>query len=201
LVLTDSREARKTGDLMPRNGLSNWREWLPPIAWLLVITAVPGVLAAAEALRIATARATVPGGWAAGIAAGAGVSLALVALLVAAELARRRRLSSGRPEVFLVIAIVLLLAVAFCASTPAQDRWDGRMPAVVTSDVEVAAIAYLGMCLAQLAVLQPVLIVRAVVRKARQRTRNCHARLRRRGPRRRWRRCRTGPCPATSPAS
>ncbi len=153
---------------MPGHGQNSRREWASFIARCLVGEAVMGGLAAGEAVRVAEARATVPSGWDAGFAAGAGSGLALAALLAVTMLVQRKRpWYSGRPQAILIITIVLLLVVAFLTSMPPRQIVPHPVPYVITSGIEVAEIAYISTCLAQFAVLLAVLIVVALVRERR----------------------------------
>lgn len=153
---------------MPRHGRNSRREWASFIARWLVGVAVVGGFAAWEVGRVAEARATVTGGWAAGIAAGVGGGLALAALLAVTILVMRQRpWSSGRPQAILIITIVLLLAVAFFTSTPPRQFGPKPAPYVITSGIEVAEIAYIITCMALFAVLLAVRIVVAMIRKRR----------------------------------
>jgi hypothetical protein len=110
----------------------------------------------------------VGGVWGAGIAAGTAVSLALAGLFAVTLLVQRRRQRpwrGGGPLLVLVITNALLLLVAVLTSTPPRPIGPDPAPYVVTSGVGVAEIAYVGTCLAELAVLAAVLISVSVVRK------------------------------------
>jgi hypothetical protein len=151
---------------MPRHGQNSRRERASFIARWLVGIAATGGLAAWETVRVVEARATATGGWAAGIAAGAGGGLALTALLAVTILIKRQRSrSGGRLQATLIITIVLLLVVAIFTSTPPRQSGPHPVPYVTTSGIEVAEIAYISTCLAQFAVLLAVWIVVALVRE------------------------------------
>ena len=145
------------------------RQWRSFVASWLAGVAVIGGLAAWEAVRAAQARATVGGGWGAGIAAGTAVSLALAGLFALTVLVQRRRQRPwrrGGPQLILVITNALLLLVAVLTSTPPRPIGPNRAPYVVTSAVGVAEIAYVSACLVELAVLGAVLLA---VSRARRR--------------------------------
>jgi hypothetical protein len=143
------------------------RQWASSIAYWLFAAAVMGGIAAWEAVRVAEARATVASGWGAGLAAGAGGGLALVALLAVTTLVvRQRPWTSGGPQGILIFTILLLLVVAAVASTPPRHGPD-LAPYVITSGIEVAETAYISTFMALLAVLLAVRIVVARVREHR----------------------------------
>lgn len=112
-----------------------------------------------EAARIADARATVASGWAAGIAAGAGAGLVLAALTAATAsgLRRQPRSRRSRPQaillLILILTAVLLLVAAALTSTPPRQYGPHPVPYVITSGIEVAEIAYVGILCAGLAVV------------------------------------------------
>jgi hypothetical protein len=129
---------------MPGHGQSSWRQWASFIMRALVAVAATGGLATGEAVRIAGARATVANGWAAGVAAGTGTGLVLVALVAATILVRRQRpWTSGKPETFLIITITVLMAVTLVTSTPPRQFVPHSVHYVITTGIEVAEIAYL----------------------------------------------------------
>ena len=141
---------------MPRHARSSRRRRAWSIARPLVFFATAGLIATWEAVRIADARATVASGWAAGIAVGAGGGLMLAALVAVATLVQRqRRWSRGDgPHAILILipAPVLLLIVALLTSTPPRQYGSHPVPDVITSGIEVTAIAYVGTFSAGLAV-------------------------------------------------
>ena len=144
------------------------RQWRSFVAGWLVFVAFIGGLAAWEAVRVAEARATVGGGWGAGIVAGTAVSLALAGLFAATVLVQRRRqrpLRRGWPLLILLIASALLLLVAVLTSTPPRPIGANPVPYVVTSGVGVAEIAYVSACLVELAVLVAVLLAVSLTRR------------------------------------
>lgn len=61
-------------------------------------------------------------------------------------LARRRRPWSryGRPQAILILTTALLLAAAVFTSTPPRQYGSHPVPSVITSGIEVAEIAYVG---------------------------------------------------------
>jgi hypothetical protein len=141
--------------LMPGHGQNGWRKWAEFLAVWLVCLAVTGGGAAWEAVRLADARGTVAGGWAAGIAAGVGLGLALEALVavpVLVQLRQRRPVAKPAAMVFLALTltIVLLVFVAFVTSAPPKNP--GPVPYVTTSAIGVAEISYACTFLAQFAV-------------------------------------------------
>jgi hypothetical protein len=143
------------------------RQWRSFVAGWLVFVAVIGGLATWEAVRAAEARATVGGGWGAGIAAGTAVSLALAGLFAVTVLVQRRRQRPwrrGGPLLILAITTALLLLVAVLTSTPPRPIGPHPVPYVVTSGIGVAEIACVSACLAELAVLLAVLIAVSLVR-------------------------------------
>jgi DMSO reductase anchor subunit len=155
---------------VPRHGPSARRQWASLIAGWLVMAAVLGGLAAVEAVRVAEARATVPVGWSAGLAAGAGIALALSALvagLVLVQLHRRWPRRGGWPLLIIVGTAALLLLVAAFTSATLRPMGPNRAPYVVTSAIGVAEIAYVMTCLALLAVLPAILIPAAQARRRR----------------------------------
>ncbi len=112
-----------------------------------------------EAVRIADARATVASGWAAGIAAGAGAGLVLAIPIAATACGLRKQPRSrrSRPLVLLLLilaqtAIGLFLAAAFISSPPRQHG-SHRVPDVITSGIEVAEMAYIGIVCGGFAVM------------------------------------------------
>jgi hypothetical protein len=144
---------------MPGHVRSSRRRWAWSVGRPLVFFAGADCVAAWEAVRIADARATVLSGWAAGIAVGAGVGL-LLAVLVAATasaLRERPRPRLGRPQavlfLFHLLILVLLLFVAVLTSTPPRQYGSHPAPYVITSGVEVAELAYIGVLSAGLAVV------------------------------------------------
>jgi hypothetical protein len=144
------------------------RQWRSFVGGWLVFVALIGGLAAWEAVRVAEARATVGGGWGAGIAAGTAVSLALAGLFAVTVLVQRRRQRPwrrGGPLLILVITNALLLLIAVLTSTPPRPIGPNPVPYVVTSGVGVAEIAYVSACLVELAVLAAVLIAVSLVRR------------------------------------
>jgi hypothetical protein len=137
----------------------------------LVCVAVIGGLAGWEAVRVAEARATVAGGWGAGIAAGVGGGLVLAVLFVVTVLVQRRRRrpwGRGGPLLVLVITAALLLLIAVLTSTPPRPIGPDPAPYVVTSGIAVAEIAYVSTCLALLAVLAAASLPAALVRERRR---------------------------------
>ena len=140
--------------LMPGHGQNGWRKWAEFIVGWCVCFAVTGGGAAWEAIRLADARGTVAGGWAAGIAAGVGLGLALEALVavpVLVQLRQRRPVAKPAAMVFLALTltIVLLVIVAFVTSAPPKNPGPG--PYVTTSAIGVAEISYACTFLAQFA--------------------------------------------------
>jgi hypothetical protein len=130
---------------MPRHARNSRGRWAWAIGRWLLFFAVTSLIATWEAARIADARATVVSGWAAGIAAGAGAGLVLAAL-VAMPLVRyqRRWPRYGRPQAILILTTGLLLVAALLTSTPPRQYGSHRVPYVITSGIEVAEIAYVG---------------------------------------------------------
>jgi hypothetical protein len=156
---------------MPSHGQNSWRQRATPIAQWLVCFAVAGGGAAWEALRLADARGTVASGWTAGIAAGAGLGLALEVLVAALVLVWRRRppRSVGRPQSILIRILIptILLGwfVPFVLSVPPKQN-PGHY--VITSGIEVADIAYLSIIFAAFAVATVVVpVVRLAVPRKR----------------------------------
>lgn len=143
---------------MPRHVRSRRGRWAWSVGRPLVFFAAAGCSAAFEAVRIADARATVVSGWAAGIAAGASVGLVLGVLVAAtaSALRQRPRPRYGRAQAVLILfpllTLVLLLVVAILTSTPPRQYGPHPVPPVVTSGIEVAEIAYIGMLSAVFAV-------------------------------------------------
>lgn len=141
--------------LMPGHGQNGWRKWAEFIAVWFVCFAVTSGGAAWEAVRLADARGTVASGWAAGIAAGVGLGLALEALVavpVLVQLRRPRSIAKPKAMLFLalILAIVLLVFVAFFTSAPPKQP--EPVPYATTSGIGVAEIAYVCTFLAQFAV-------------------------------------------------
>jgi len=151
---------------MPKHAINSRLGWLQPIGLLLACFAFTGGLAVWEAVRIADARATVVNGWVAGTAAGVGGGLVLAALVAVTVLVQRRRPSSRRGwrEGIPVLTFALLLVVAFLSSVPPRQFRPNPPPYVITSGVEVAEIAYVGVCFAGFAVLVIVAGLAALVR-------------------------------------
>jgi hypothetical protein len=156
---------------MPRHARNNsGLGRLRPIGQWLGVFAFTFGLAAWEAVRIADARATVASGWATGIAAGAGGGLVLAAVAAVAVLAQRQRPSSrrgGRQAAIPILTIALLLFVGFITSTPVRQLQPHPAPYVITSGVEVAEIAYVGLCFAGLALGVMAAALVALVRERR----------------------------------
>jgi hypothetical protein len=151
--------------LMPGHGRNGWREWAEFMAVWSVCIAVTGGGAAWEAVRLADARGTVAGGWAAGIVAGAGLGLGLEALVAVPVLVRLRRprpvaVPKGKLILAIILTIVLLVFVAFFTSAP--PRQPGPAPCVTTSGIGVAEIAYVCIFLTQFAVGMVALLVVAL---------------------------------------
>jgi hypothetical protein len=122
----------------------------------LIGIAVAGVIAAMEAIRLAGARATVSDGWSAGIAAGAGSGLALATLIAVIVLVTRlhgRPWHGGWPLFIVILTTALLNIVAIFTSTPPRQHGPHPPPYIVTTGIEVAEIALIGMSLALLTVL------------------------------------------------
>jgi hypothetical protein len=144
---------------MPRHAQDSRRRWAWAIVRWLVGFAATGGIAAGESVRIADARATVVSGWAGGIGAGAGGGLVLAALVAVTALVQHQRPWSrrSRPQgilVFtLILTIVLLLVVALFTSTPPRQYGPHPVPYVITSGIEVAEIAYVGIFFAGFAVV------------------------------------------------
>jgi hypothetical protein len=154
-----------------RHGPSARRQWASFTAGWLGFGVILGGLATWEAVRVAETRATVADGWGAGLAAGAGGSLALfafVAVTVLVQLRRQRPWRGGKPLLILALTIALLLFVAVLTSTPPRPIGPNPAPYVVTSDIGVAEIAYVSTCLAQMAVLPAVMIPMAQIRRRRR---------------------------------
>lgn len=132
--------------LMPRHARDSRGRWPWAIGRWLLSLGVAGLSAAYEADRLADARATVASGWAVGIVVGAGGGLVLAALVAMTPLVQRQRPWSrySRPQAalgcVLILTTALLLVVAIFTSTP-PGRYESRP---VTSGIEVAAIAYIG---------------------------------------------------------
>jgi hypothetical protein len=74
------------------------RQWRSFVGGWLVFVALIGGLAAWEAVRVAEARATVGGGWGAGIAAGTAVSVALAGLFAHPRYHERAAPAHCRPH-------------------------------------------------------------------------------------------------------
>lgn len=131
---------------MPRHARDSRGRWAWAIGRWLLFFGVADLLAAFEADRIADARATVASGWAVGIVVGAGGGFVLAALVAMTPLVQRQRPWSrySRPQAALgcvvILTTMLLLVVAIFTSTPPR-RYESRP---VTSGIEVAAIAYIG---------------------------------------------------------
>jgi hypothetical protein len=143
---------------MPGHVRSSRRRRAWSIGRPLVFFAATGGIAAMEAARIADARATVPSGWAAGIAAGAGAGLVLAALIAATAsgLRRQPRSRRSRPQAILLLILILtavLLLVAALTSTPPRQYGPHPVPYVITSGIQVAEIAYIGILCAGFAVV------------------------------------------------
>jgi hypothetical protein len=154
---------------MPRHARNSRLGWLRPIGEWLVFFAFTGGLAAWEAARIVVARTTVASGWAAGIAAGAGLVLVLAALVAVTALAQRRRPRSrrGRRQAIPILTMALLLVVALLTSTSVRQFTPNPAPYVITSGFEVAEIAYVSVYFAGFAA---VVIVAALVAQFRVRS-------------------------------
>lgn len=135
---------------MPTHARKGQRRWAWAIGRWLACFAVTSLLAAWEAARIADARPTVPSGWTAGIAAGASSGIVLAALVATTPLVQRQRPWSRytRPQailsLILILTTALLLVVAILTSTPPRQYGSHPAPQVITSGIEVAEIAYVG---------------------------------------------------------
>ncbi len=134
---------------MPRHARNSRPRWAWAAGRWLVCFAVMSLSAVYEAARIADARATVVSEWTAGIIMGAGGGAVLAALISMTPLVQRQRrfrysrLQAGL-SLIVILATALLLLVAIFTSGPLQRHESYPVPYVITSGVEVAASAYIG---------------------------------------------------------
>jgi hypothetical protein len=141
-------------------------DWASLIARYLLGVILTGGIAAWEGFRIAAARDTVPGGWGAGLAWGAGGGLALTALFISVIKVSRRYPRRGTPALVALGAValvaVLTFIVALAGSTPPKGYHP--RPYVVTTSFEVAGMAYVGVCTAGFALALAIAGVVAMMR-------------------------------------
>lgn len=142
----------------PRYRLRSWLELHPLITLALGIAAL-GALTVWEIVRIAAARHTVPGGWAAGLATGvaAGLAMATVLIIMYRFLRRAPRKIGGPWSLTLLIGVSPAFVFVFTAPQPGPES---DVPYVVTTGGAVAGMAYAAMFFA----LYLALAVRAIPR-------------------------------------